>query len=68
MVNKVNHKDSITDLENNIGSIIDFDLTTELDSINNCYCRRPFVEEEEITHTLDIDPDLNLLCHQDDNV
>ena len=42
-------------------------MTTGLDSINNSYCKRPLVEEKQITHTLDdIDPDLNLLCHQND--
>ena len=68
MADKVGYKNTITDLENNMGSIVDIDLTTELDNINNSYCK-PLVEEKQITHTLDdIDPDLNLLCQQNDNV
>ena len=39
MANKVNYRNTITDLENNIGSIVDVDFTTELDSINKSDCR-----------------------------
>lgn len=42
-----------TDLQNNIGSVIDFDLTIGLDTINNTYCG-PLFEEKQSIYTLDL--------------